>query len=167
MWQSSRYQNSRPKLMPIAQRLSLRDVDLERIFTITSYDKKPRKDAKGNRIDGKKLFKKWKNTGFITEKQAELYQEVLTSKTYDSLVIERENMLKYMNTPVKMRIFAFNKKGEVDTIMSPFDSIRYHRMHLQTGMLAVNPRTGHVKAWVGGLNHKYFKFDHVLSLIHI
>ncbi|MBK8626379.1 MAG: hypothetical protein IPN86_12700 [Saprospiraceae bacterium] len=44
--------------------------------------------------------------------------------------------------------------------MSPYDSVRYHRMYLQAGMLAVEPNTGFVKAWVGGINHKYFKYDH-------
>ena len=115
MWQSSRYQNSRSKLMPIAQRLKLRDIDLERIFTITSYDKKPRKDAKGRRMDGKKLFKNGKKQA--TNKQAELYQQVLTTNLYDSLVIEQENMFEYMNRPVKMR-YLHSIKGEVDTILS-------------------------------------------------
>ncbi len=45
--------------------------------------------------------------------------------------------------------------------MSPLDSIKYHRMFLQLGSLAVDPATGHVKVWLGGINHKYFQFDHV------
>ncbi len=65
------------------------------------------------------------------------------------------------NTPVRMRVFDYNESFEKDTIMSPLDSIRYHRMFLQTGILAVDPVTGYVKAWIGGVNHKYFQFDHV------
>ena len=63
---------------------------------------------------------------------------------------------------VKMKVFDYNsEKLEKDTLMSPLDSIRYHRMHLQTGILAVEAATGAVKVWVGGINHKYFQFDHI------
>lgn len=63
---------------------------------------------------------------------------------------------------IKMKVFDYNSKNfETDTLMSPLDSIRYHRMHLQTGILAVAPSTGAVKVWVGGINHKYFQFDHI------
>ncbi|MBP8239699.1 MAG: transglycosylase domain-containing protein [Saprospiraceae bacterium] len=64
------------------------------------------------------------------------------------------------NTPVAMRVFAYNDEMEKDTVMSPLDSIRYHRMFLQTGILAVDPVTGYVRVWVGGVNHKYFQYDH-------
>jgi penicillin-binding protein 1A len=60
-----------------------------------------------------------------------------------------------------MKVFAYNDKMEADTMMSPYDSIRYHRMFLQAGVMAVDPKSGHVKAWVGGINHKYFQYDHV------
>jgi len=63
---------------------------------------------------------------------------------------------------VKMKVFTYeNDKFEKDTIMSPLDSIRYHRMHLQTGILAVDPASGDIKVWIGGVNHKYFQFDHI------
>ncbi len=65
------------------------------------------------------------------------------------------------NTPVAMRVFAYNDEMEKDTVMTPLDSIRYHRMFLQTGILAVDPVTGHIKVWVGGVNHKYFQYDHI------
>ncbi len=65
------------------------------------------------------------------------------------------------NTPVSMRVFAYNDELEKDTVMTPLDSIRYHRMFLQTGILGVDPVTGYVKVWVGGVNHKYFQFDHI------
>ncbi|MFK8055318.1 MAG: transglycosylase domain-containing protein [Saprospiraceae bacterium] len=63
--------------------------------------------------------------------------------------------------PVKMKVFAYNTDGEVDTTMSPLDSIKYHKSILQIGSMAVDPKTGYVKAWVGGVNHKWFPFDHV------
>jgi len=58
----------------------------------------------------------------------------------------------------KMKIFSWN--GEIDTIMTPKDSMLYYKKFLRTGLLSIEPQTGYVKAWVGGINHKYFKYDH-------
>ncbi len=55
----------------------------------------------------------------------------------------------------------FSWKGEIDTLMTPYDSIKYHKAFLKTGILSIEPQTGHVKAWVGGINHKHFKWDAV------
>ena len=60
---------------------------------------------------------------------------------------------------VKMTIFTW--KGEKDTIMKPIDSIRYYKHFLQSGLMAMEPQTGNIKAWVGGINYKYFQYDHV------
>ncbi|MCF6212983.1 MAG: transglycosylase domain-containing protein [Flavobacteriaceae bacterium] len=60
----------------------------------------------------------------------------------------------------KRPMHVFSWQGEKDTIMSPLDSIRYYKYFLQTGVLSVEPQTGHVKVWVGGINYKYFKYDH-------
>ena len=62
-------------------------------------------------------------------------------------------------TPASMRIFTWD--GHVDTIMSPMDSILHYKYLLQTGMMSMDPQTGFVKAWVGGIDHHYFKYDHV------
>jgi penicillin-binding protein 1A len=70
-------------------------------------------------------------------------------------------MRKVFRTKTKMKIFAWNAKRETDTTMTPFDSIRYHKMIIQTGFMAMDPFTGEVKAWVGGVNFKNFKYDHV------
>jgi penicillin-binding protein 1A len=68
---------------------------------------------------------------------------------------------KAFNKKVKMKVFDWKSSGfEKDTLMSPLDSIKYHHMFMQIGSLAVDPRNGHVKAWVGGINSKYFAFDH-------
>ena len=63
--------------------------------------------------------------------------------------------------PVKMKVFAWNDEHELDTLMTPFDSIRYHKQFLQTSFAAMDPHTGEIKCWVGGINYKYFKLDHV------
>lgn len=62
---------------------------------------------------------------------------------------------------VPMKVFAWNNDRSIDTIMSPYDSIRYHRQILQAGFMAMDPLSGEVKAWVGGVNFKTFKYDHV------
>ena len=59
----------------------------------------------------------------------------------------------------KMKVFTW--KGEKDTIMTPMDSIRYYKHFLQSGLMAMEPQTGSIKAWVGGINYKYFQYDHV------
>ena len=66
---------------------------------------------------------------------------------------------KIFKTPAPMTVYSI--RGEIDTIMSPMDSIRYYKSFLQTGFTAIEPQTGYVKAWVGGINHKHFKYDHV------
>jgi penicillin-binding protein 1A len=63
--------------------------------------------------------------------------------------------------PVPMKVFAWNAKREKDTIMTPMDSIKYHRQMIQTAFMAMDPMTGAVKAWIGGIDFKTYKFDHV------
>ena len=65
------------------------------------------------------------------------------------------------NASTDMRVFPWNNQREVDTILSPNDSIKYYKSILRSGLLSIEPQTGHIKAWVGGINHKYFKYDHV------
>jgi len=63
------------------------------------------------------------------------------------------------NEKTKMKIFSW--KGEIDTLLSPKDSIRYYKHILRSGLLSIEPQTGHIKAWVGGINYKHFQFDAV------
>jgi len=64
----------------------------------------------------------------------------------------------FQKTP--MKVFAWNSKREKDTIMTPYDSIKYHRQMMQTSFMVMDPITGEVKAWVGGINFKTYKYDH-------
>jgi len=73
--------------------------------------------------------------------------------------VPEDSIRQIFNTPVAMRVFSW--KGEIDTIMTPMDSIRYYKFFLNTGLMSVEPQTGHVKAYVGGIDFKHFKFDHV------
>ncbi|WP_179950025.1 penicillin-binding protein 1A [Lutibacter citreus] len=58
-----------------------------------------------------------------------------------------------------MRVFSW--KGDIDTIMTPFDSIKYYKHFLRSGLLSIEPQSGHVKAWVGGINYNHFQYDAV------
>jgi penicillin-binding protein 1A len=62
---------------------------------------------------------------------------------------------------VKMKIFTYN--GDSTVTMSPMDSIRYHKFIMQTGLMSMEPQTGYIRAWVGGVNQKYFQYDHVYT----
>jgi len=73
--------------------------------------------------------------------------------------IEEEEILASFNKEVPMRVFSW--KGEIDTIMTPMDSIRYYKHFLRASMMSMEPQTGHVKAWVGGYNYKHFQYDQV------
>ncbi len=73
--------------------------------------------------------------------------------------VRRDSILEIFNTPVEMKVFTWD--GEVDTLMSPYDSLKYYKHILRAGMMAMQPNTGHVKAYVGGHNYKYFKYDQV------
>lgn len=75
--------------------------------------------------------------------------------------LSEEEILKKFKEPRKMEVWSWNGMKEVE--MSSLDSIKYYKSFLHAGLLAVDPETGDVKAWVGGINHQYFKYDHVTS----
>lgn len=73
-----------------------------------------------------------------------------------------EQILAEFRKPVKMKVFSWKGVGhQKDTTMSPLDSIKYTRMFLQSGFMVMQPETGEVKAWVGGIDHNYYQYDHV------
>lgn len=71
----------------------------------------------------------------------------------------QSEIIKNFEAPVPMKVFSW--KGEFDTIMSPNDSIRYYKAYLHAGLISIDPSTGFVKAWVGGVDFKHFAYDHV------
>jgi len=71
-----------------------------------------------------------------------------------------KDIRKSFDVPVPMKVFAWNAKREKDTVMTPLDSIKYHRQMIQTAFMAVDPMSGAVKAWVGGIDFRTFKYDH-------
>jgi penicillin-binding protein 1A len=72
-----------------------------------------------------------------------------------------EEIKRAFQKKVPVKVFAWNAKREKDTIMSPYDSIKYHKQVMQASFMAMDPVTGEIKAWVGGVNFKTFKYDHV------
>ncbi len=70
-----------------------------------------------------------------------------------------DSIMLSFNTPVDMRVFSW--QGPVDTIMSPLDSIKYYKYFLQAGLMSVESQTGYVRAYVGGIDYRYFQYDHV------
>ncbi|MBL7917905.1 MAG: transglycosylase domain-containing protein, partial [Bacteroidia bacterium] len=73
--------------------------------------------------------------------------------------LSHENIVQTFHKPANMRVYSL--RGEIDTVLTPYDSIKYYKSFLQTGFMAMEPQTGYVKAWVGGINHKHYKYDHV------
>jgi penicillin-binding protein 1A len=126
-------------------------------------------------IDVERMLKEDKKEGSLTKmlnfkeasiEQVAAYRKILSSKEWPEIKKQysllRSVVLKQYNTPHKMKVFTWgNPKFEKDTMLSPMDSIRYHRMFLQTGILAVDPASSEIKAWVGGVNFKYFQYDHI------
>lgn len=156
--ESDRYQNMRPKyLAAVAKRLMndidglrLRELDIDRVLA-----------AENN----KRYLNNLVRRNLISEEMASAYRKVLKHPAFGELKAKFAELEKAsekaFDKEVKMKVFAYNEKMEKDTVMSPLDSIKYHQQFLQLGSMIVDPHTGHVKAWVGGINHKYFKFDHV------
>ncbi|WP_281297739.1 penicillin-binding protein 1A [Flavobacterium limnophilum] len=107
-----------------------------------------------------------KNAPFVNISEAEtqriLKQAMKASYRWTvmtELEKSEEEIIASFSKKTKMKVFTW--KGERDTIMTPLDSIRYYKHFLQSGLMAMEPQTGNIKAWVGGINYKYFQYDHV------
>lgn len=121
--------------------------------------------------DLQKLFTKEcktkKNAPFAWNVNKEQIENIMMSSMkrsdrYRSLKnagLSKEQILAEFKKPVSMTVYSL--RGEIDTTMTPWDSMRYYKSFLHTGFMSIEPSTGYVKAWVGGVNHRHFKFDHV------
>jgi len=153
-----RYQGIRPKYLDVLTEtiqkrynFDLRDADIERMLM---EEKKPGSTSK-------LLAIKW-----ISVEQAAAYRKIMSGKEWPEIKNQyaalQVAIRKAYNVKTKMKVFSWNSPGlQKDTVMSPMDSLRYHRMFLQTGLLAVDPTNSEIKAWVGGINFKWFQYDHV------
>lgn len=159
MKESDRYKLIRTRFMTgifsdISENLDIKLSDSD-IFRIYEEDKKP-----GH-------LKKLEKKGEISSEEADKCRSVLDSEYWPELKSQWNRMQaavnKSFNTRIKMRVFAYNELGEKVVEMTPMDSLKYHLQHLQIGSVAMDPGTGNILAWVGGINHKYFQYDHVNS----
>ncbi|MDR7211266.1 transglycosylase domain-containing protein [Flavobacterium piscis] len=107
-----------------------------------------------------------KNAPFVNITKAETDRIIMQAMKNSTRWAVMKNMdksedeiINSFKVKTQMRIFTW--KGERDTIMTPLDSIRYYKHFLQSGLMAMEPQTGNIKAWVGGINYKYFQYDHV------
>ena len=103
----------------------------------------------------------------ITADKGKKYKAIMAGDHWDELASSykmfQKDIMKEMNTAVEMLVFDYGAAGEKKVTMTPLDSIKYHRRFMQTGILAIDPKTGEIKTWVGGINNKYFQFDHIGS----
>ncbi|HRH01384.1 MAG TPA: transglycosylase domain-containing protein [Bacteroidia bacterium] len=116
-----------------------------------------------------KFFKHWKGVKgapFYRMNQKDIDHLMLTSMRRSERYrvmkkdgISEDSILLAFNKPVEMTVFSY--KGEFDTVMTPMDSMRYYKYFLQSGFMSMDPHTGYIKAWVGGINYSHFKYDHV------
>jgi penicillin-binding protein 1A len=107
-----------------------------------------------------------KNAPFVNiseiETQRILNQAMKNSERWRILKaqdLSDEEITKTFSNPTKMTVFSWD--GDKEMTMTPLDSIRYYKHFLQAGLMSMEPQTGHVKAWVGGIDYKYFQYDHV------
>jgi penicillin-binding protein 1A len=155
--QGDRYQSLRPKFLD-----NLSDkVEKETGVVLTDNDIEEMlgEEKKAGTI-AKKVGKKR-----IKAETAAAYRKIMASTDWTEIKKQYRNLnatvKKQYETKVRMKVFAYNAKFEKDTLMSPYDSLKYHRMFLQTGVLAIDPTSNQIKAWVGGINFKYFQYDHI------
>lgn len=94
--------------------------------------------------------------GFLRDamKRTQRYRDLMEAYENDEFKVWEE-----LNKPVRMSVFTYD--GDKDTTFSSMDSLRYYKKILNCGFMAMDPTNGHVKAWIGGINYKYFKFDHI------
>ena len=110
----------------------------------------------------KQFTNSWKGRNPFKGMELQIEQGVKRSDRYKSLKLDGktdEEIEQDFNTPSKLTIFTW--KGNIDTLMKPIDSVKYYKLLLRNAMMAMDPKTGYIKAWVGGINFEHFKYDQV------
>lgn len=154
------------------------DKDGLRIYTTINYKmQKYAEEAVAEHLgqnlqkDFQKEMKYKKNKPFANDIDARTIERVMKqarrwSDRYRMMKkdgLSESTILKSFSEPQNMRVFSWNKKGYIDTTMTPDDSIRYYKSILRASFMAIEPTTGHIKAYVGGPNYRYFKYDNVIQ----
>ncbi|SFD06380.1 penicillin-binding protein 1A [Chitinophaga sp. CF118] len=118
--------------------------------------------AQQSNIKSGSVWKNWQQYVDRYMKESDRYKAMKDDEASD------DDIKRAFNTPTKMKVFSWRSYtepdlNEIDTVMTPIDSIKYMRAFLQAGFMALDPESGEVKAWVGGPDFRYFKNDHVLK----
>ncbi|SEP99230.1 transglycosylase domain-containing protein [Neolewinella agarilytica] len=159
---SSRYQNLRTKYLVPA----IKEVNKKHDLTFHTDDREINRMMRELETPG--VITDLVRRDLIGNKLAAKYRQVMKLESFGQLKEAWEKLQKEVNIvfnkPVKMRVFTYDRANmETDTTMTPLDSVRYHKMILQIGSISVEPTTGFVRTWIGGVNFKWFQFDHATT----
>jgi len=99
--------------------------------------------------------------GKNVKKEGKFYQCQAEDCQYKRWATNQDSIDIIFNSEIKMQVFSH--QGSIDTLLTPNDSIKYYKTFLHTGLMSVDPHTGYIKAWVGGVNFQNFAYDHVTS----
>lgn len=143
------------------------DLDRDGLRIYTTINSKMQKYAEDAQREYMKELQKqfnrhWKGMNPFKGNENLILQGMRRSDRYISLKedgLTEEEIKKNFTLPVKMEIFSW--KGNIDTTMTPMDSIKYYKMFLRNSMMAMDPSNGEVRAWVGGIDFEHFKYDQV------
>jgi penicillin-binding protein 1A len=141
------------------------DRDGLRVVTTINYDMQVYAEEAQReymKVLQQQFTKSWKGKNPFKGNQAQVIQGMKRSDRYKALKLDGksdEEITKDFNTPTKLTIFSW--KGDLDTVMKPIDSVKYYKMLLRNAMMAMDPQTGFIKAWVGGIDFEHFKYDQV------
>jgi penicillin-binding protein 1A len=108
------------------------------------------------------FYKHWKGKTPWGENTDIILTSMRRSDRYQHLKeegIAESEIKKIFDTPIKMTLFSW--AGDIDTTLSPIDSIKYYKWYLRSSFMSMDPHNGAIKAWVGGPNYEYFKYDQV------
>lgn len=133
-------------------------------------------DARLWQTDVQRMLNEEKSPGYlkslqrksdISSDQEKTYRAIMRDPLWEELKEKKKELLirarKDFNTPVQMKVFAHNEEGEKTVTMTPLDSIKLHNEQLHMASVSIDPHTGYIRSWVGGIDNKYFKIDHVLK----
>jgi penicillin-binding protein 1A len=104
-------------------------------------------------FEGASAKKETDNLLFSAMRRTDRYYHSKTKGKSDTEILQE------FKVPTKMKVFSY--RGEIDTVMTPMDSVRYYKFFLQSGIMSMDPHTGYVKTYVGGIDYRFFQYDHV------
>ncbi len=141
------------------------DRDGLKIITTINYDMQVYAEEAQKeymKILQKQFSNSWRGRNPFKGMELQIDKGIKMSDRYKSLKLEGktdEEITADFNTPTNLSIFSW--KGNIDTLMKPIDSVKYYKLLLRNAMMAMDPKTGYIKAWVGGINYEHFKYDQV------